>query len=218
MNRIKSKIKKAFIRKKPIVVMFHSIDLENDSCTISFSKFVSFVNFFIEEIKCGKIILTFDDGYECVYKKCFEFLYDNKVPFICFLVTDFINQPNYLSKQQVFEMLQSGLLTIGSHGKTHSLLNKLNFLNLQKEIVSSKAILEENFGITVSLFAYSHGIYNNKCIRTIKKAGYHYAFCATSTLSSYAFANRYKIPRFNVKQTTVDSVTEEIIFYEKKPI
>ena len=218
MKKIKLTIKKVLIGKKPLVIMLHSIDNPDDNCTISFDNFVSFVDCFEEEIKNKRIILTFDDGYESVYTKSFRYLLKKNLPFVCFLVTDYINKPNYLTEQQICEMLESGLFTIGSHGKTHIVLDKIETDDLESEIVQSKELLEKIFGIQVSLFAYSHGVFNKKCIQMIKKAGYRSAFAATSNLSDYLFFNNFKIPRYNLKDKTIYSIIHEISFYEKKSI
>ena len=218
MNKVKLAIKRVLIGKKPLVIMLHSIGNPNDSCAISFENFISFVNLFEEEIKNKTIILTFDDGFESVYTKCFRYFLKKRLPFICFLVVDFIDKPNYLTKQQIFEMLESGLLIIGSHGKTHMVLDKIETNDLQSEIVQSKKILEKIFDIQVPLFAYSHGVYNKKCIQMTKKAGYLSAFAATSNFSDYLFFNNFKIPRYNLKDKTIDSIIQEISYYEKKSI
>ena len=218
MNKIKLKFKKTLIGKKPIVIMLHSIDYLNDSCTISFDNFVSFIERFQEEIKNKKIIITFDDGFESVYTKCFKYLFERNLPFVCFLITDFIDKPHYLSKQQICEMLETGLLTIGSHGKTHLTLNKLDNANIKNEIVQSKKILEMTFGVPILLFAYSHGIFNKKSIQIIKKANYRFAYVATSNLSDFLFPGNYKIPRYNLKNETINNIVNEISFYEKKSV
>lgn len=218
MSKTKLMIKKILIGKRPIVIMLHSVDNDNDSCAISFENFISFVDCFKEEIKNKRIVLTFDDGFESVYTKCFKYLFKKKLPFVCFLVTDFIGKPNYLSEKQIFEMLKSGLLTIGSHGKTHVVLNKLKTSDLENEIIQSKKILEKVFGLPVSIFAYSHGFYDKKTIKMVKKAGYRFAYAATSNLSDYLLINKYKIPRYNLKEGTISFVREEIGFYEKKSI
>lgn len=218
MSKFKLRIKKRLIGKKSLVVMLHSIDESSDICTISFASFVSFIDFFEEEIKNNKIIITFDDGFESVYTKCFEYLLNKNLPFVCFLVVDFIDRPNYLTKQQICEMLKTGLLTIGSHGKTHAVLDKIKKQDIENEIVQSKFVLEKEFGVPVSLFAYSHGVFNKICVRAIKKAGYRFAYAATSNLSDYLFISNYKIPRFNLNEKTIASVKKEIGFYEKKSV
>lgn len=216
MNSIKLIIKKMLIGKRPIVIMLHSVDNPNDNCTVSFENFVSFINRFEYEIKNGRMVLTFDDGFESVYTKCFKLLLEKKLPFVCFLVSDFIDKPNYLTKQQVFEMLGTGLLTIGSHGKTHAILNKLEIKEMENEIAQSKKALEMTFGKSIFLFAYSHGIFNKKCIRMVKKTGYHFAYSATSNISNYLFFDHYKIPRYDLRDLTVNNIEDEIGFLCKK--
>jgi len=218
MKEIKIKIKKILMGKKPIVIMLHSVDYLNDSCTISFNNFTSFIDCFEKEIRNKKIVLTFDDGFESVYTKCFRYLRERNLPFVCFLVVDFIDKPNYLTKHQLHEMLETGLLTIGSHGMTHAILTKIGYSELKNEIVHSREELEKIFNIPVSLFAYSHGAFNKKCVRLVRKAGYRFAYSATSNLSDYVFFGKYRIPRYNLKNKTVNQVINEVGFYEEKSV
>ena len=218
MNKIRRIIKKILKGNKSNVIMLHSVDDLSDSCTISSVNFFKFVDCFLEKIQDGKIILTFDDGFESVYTKCFRYLLDRNIPFFCFVVSDFVDKPNYLSKQQIIEMLESGLLTIGSHGKTHSILNTISLDEAEKEIFQSKKDLEKIFGIRVSSFAYSHGVCDKNIVRLVKKAGYRFAYVATSNISDFIFSGNYRIPRYNLKEETVDGVIEELSTYEKKSV
>lgn len=198
--------------------MLHSIDNIADSCSLSFDNFVSFMKMFEAEIKSRKIVITFDDGYESVYTRCFPIFKEKQISFMCFVVPDFLNKKGYLSEPQLSEMLATGLLEIGSHGQTHKILNSLSAEEIKNEVCESKCFLEKTFGSPVSSFAYSHGIFNKTTIDLLKKVGYEFAFIASANLRDFLIINRYKIPRYNLKDDTFVDVVKEIGFYEKKSI
>ena len=192
------------------MVMMHSIEDQCDTCALSLNHFVEFVERFEKEIRKGKIVVTFDDGYESVYTKCFPLFLEKGLPFLCFLVSGFIGKPGFLSGTQVSEMLATGLLTIGSHGKNHTILCGLNAADAEVEIIQSKVELEAIFGVNISLFAYSHGFADRQAIKLLKKAGYRQAFVASSNLSNFVRCDRFRIPRFNLKEESFASVMAEI--------
>ena len=68
-----------------------------------------------------------------------------------------------LGIEQVKEMLESGLISIGCHTDTHSRLNKISdTTKLETEIVTSKSKLNEIFSVDVATFCYPNGFYSNK--------------------------------------------------------
>lgn len=61
---------------------------------------------------------------------------------------------------------------IGSHTITHALLTRVKPEVAQKEILKSKAILEDLYGMEVSKFCYPRGYANNEIRQMVKEAGY----------------------------------------------
>ena len=59
-----------------------------------------------------QVLLTFDDGYKGIYEQ-FEYFEKEKIPVKIFLVTNKINNANYLSDSQIKELASSGLVTFG---------------------------------------------------------------------------------------------------------
>jgi peptidoglycan/xylan/chitin deacetylase (PgdA/CDA1 family) len=192
------------------VLMIHHVG-SHERFSLSESNLVFFLQRYsdlirpISEIfKCKNersIFLTFDDGYEDVFNVAFPILNKYKVPFSCFLVKNFVGTKGYLSVDEVKTMQKSGLLTIGSHGETHSLLTSLSEAEIEHETLDSKQFLESVFSVTVQNFAYSHGLTNSTCIKSVKKNGYIAAFSASPD-KPFHLKNKFAMPRYDFSDDT----------------
>jgi peptidoglycan/xylan/chitin deacetylase (PgdA/CDA1 family) len=63
----------------------------------------------------------------------------------------------FLNWEQVREMAESGLVTFGSHGRSHSIMSRLPDDTLRDELTASKATIEREVGRPVRHFAYPNG-------------------------------------------------------------
>jgi len=83
---------------------------------------------------------------------------------------------------EIKEMLDSGLVTIGSHTSSHPILTTVSTEQLTHEIVDSKRMLESKLGVVVNCFAYPNGRlidFNQQAIDLLKISGYKFAFTTT---------------------------------------
>ncbi len=106
-----------------------------------------------------------------------------------------------LSLSEVREMLDSGLVTIGSHTKNHPCLIRTDIEDARDEIINSKNDLESRFNVKIEHFAFPNGDYNESHIEILRKAGYS---SAVSTISSpnTAETNPYELRRLGVSAET----------------
>ena len=65
------------------------------------------------------VVVTFDDGYESVYRHAYPVLKKYGLPATAFVYTDFLGGGDALTWPQLQEMLASGLVDIQSHSKSH---------------------------------------------------------------------------------------------------
>lgn len=102
----------------------------------------------------------------------------------------------FLTWQQINEMLQSGLLTIGNHTHTHANLSILSNNNISSEIETSNRIIQENTSIKVKHFCYPYGEINQTLVKTVKP------LFDTATTTFAGFINKHyfnhleQIPRY----------------------
>jgi len=88
-----------------------------------------------------------------------------------------------LKKEQLREMISSGLIEIGSHSRSHAILPRLSAVQKREEIMGSKKILEELCGAPVESFAYPNGDYDAECAALAREAGYTSALACGMKLS-----------------------------------
>ena len=141
------------------------------------------------------IALTFDDGYQDNYAEVFPILkkYGAKAtifPIINRFDRDWsinrnndrssaeLNAQSMLTHEQIKEMIASGLVEIGSHTLNHAKLHQLNGEAQEREICQSKRVIEQQYGITCSSFAYPFGYYDDRSVEWVRKCGYR---CAVTT-------------------------------------
>jgi len=91
-----------------------------------------------------------------------------------------------LSAEQIFEMLDSGLMEITGHGVSHTIMTKLNDEDLIDELSASKQELETTFGRPITCFCYPNGLegdFDDRTEQAIRNSGY------LSTLTSVEGSN-----------------------------
>jgi peptidoglycan/xylan/chitin deacetylase (PgdA/CDA1 family) len=160
------------------------------------------------------VVITFDDGY-ANQMTAFNLLeqYHMKATFYiidggpgsdwCIGAGRLYNDPSqpaggcgdaYLNWDQVRQLDQSGIITIGAHTIDHPDLPSETPDQQRMEIAGGKQQLEAQIGHSVSDFAYPYGDYDATTISIVQQAGFSTAVTtAAGTLQSAA--NRYTLPR-----------------------
>ncbi|WP_425307924.1 polysaccharide deacetylase family protein [Ammonicoccus fulvus] len=112
-------------------------------------------------------VITFDDGFEDVYRTAWPVLRDLGLPFTVYLASAYVSAPmkwegatakgasgEGLSWDQLGEMVESGLCTIGNHTHTHVRPEALTV----EELDTCTAAIEKNLGLTPRHFTYPWGV------------------------------------------------------------
>lgn len=113
-----------------------------------------------------------------------------------------------LSWEQITEMSNSGLVTIGGHTDSHPYLSALNSEQQDQEIARSKKIIEDKTKKPCKIFAYpfgDKGSYNTKTQKILKKNGFIAAF---TTLHGHfnLSKNSLKIKRVSIDDRDQDEI------------
>jgi len=141
------------------------------------------------------IIITFDDGYEDNLLAALPIMEKYHMRSTVFIVTGLVGTPEYLSWQQIADM-QASHTEIGSHTMSHIALGDSPPDLQRREIVESKAMLEEHIG-SVKFFAYPYGQFTPITQTILEEAGYLGA-CSGIAGLNHKDAHVYALRRINV--------------------
>jgi peptidoglycan/xylan/chitin deacetylase (PgdA/CDA1 family) len=110
----------------------------------------------------------------------------------------------FLSWQQVNELQASGLVTIGSHCRTHTPLTKLQSASVTEELQSSRRIIREHAGTDPLDMAYPNGDHDTSIAQAVAACGYRTAY---TTVRGHVdpTANAFTLRRINIAEQGTDS-------------
>ncbi len=118
------------------------------------------------------ILLTFDDGHWDLDTVVLPILEKYQVKATAYIISGFIGGSDFMTPQQLEDVIGSGLVEIGAHTVHHFALKGLPFSVATTEIAQSKADLENTYHIHVVSFAYPSGSFDEQAIQLVKQAGY----------------------------------------------
>ena len=113
------------------------------------------------------VVLTFDDGYDDMYRNAFPLLRERSLPFTVYLTTHPTESGEPLapgatavSWDQIREMRDSGLLTLGAHTHTHPDMRRVDEPTIEAELDRSDELIVERAGIAPRHFTYPWGYWS----------------------------------------------------------
>jgi peptidoglycan/xylan/chitin deacetylase (PgdA/CDA1 family) len=126
------------------------------------------------------VVITIDDGYVSVYQHAYPLLKKHHFPATVFVYTDFAGAGDALTWSQMKEMVDSGLIDVESHSKTHAnLAYRLPWESdgayrrrLDEELLVPKKLLRARLGNEVRIFAYPYGDANPVLVDRLGSADY----------------------------------------------
>lgn len=118
------------------------------------------------------VILTFDDGYEDFYTDVYPILKKYNVRAVSYVITGFLDQPNYMTSDQLREIASSNLVEIACHTAHHPNLKSMSDIDAEREIRGCFEDLVSEFGITPVSFAYPYGEYREELFPLVKNSGF----------------------------------------------
>lgn len=111
------------------------------------------------------VVVTFDDGTSDLAEVALPILARHQVPATVYLATRHVDEQlpwpadgQPLSWAGAREMVDSGLVTIGSHTHSHALLDRLSPDEAAAELDRSKGLIEDRLGVAATHFAYPKAV------------------------------------------------------------
>jgi peptidoglycan/xylan/chitin deacetylase (PgdA/CDA1 family) len=144
------------------------------------------------------VVLTFDDGYNSVYRNVVPVLKRLHWPGVLYLALGNTRNPDGVSRSQVTRMVHDDGWELGSHTINHLDLTTLGPAQLREETAGARDLIRRWFGQTPKDFCYPAGRYNATVIKALRRAGY-----LTSTTTDPGLAvpsERFTLKRIRVEE------------------
>jgi peptidoglycan/xylan/chitin deacetylase (PgdA/CDA1 family) len=164
------------------------------------------------------VVITFDDGFADFFLDALPVLNHYNFVATLYITTRFIGgtsrwlrreretERRMLTWDQIAEINAQGI-ECGAHTHTHPQLDLLPLFEARREIVRSKAILEDHLGHPIFSFAYPYGYHSFALQRIVKDAGYTSACAVKYEMGLVPPVNLFSLPRLLVHaDTTVNSL------------
>ena len=119
------------------------------------------------------VILTFDDGYDDNYTELFPLLQKYNAKATIFVIPKAIGTPHKMTAEQIYELSQSGLVSIQSHTYSHGNLSTMDEEKLIFEMEESQKYLAALTGQVPYAVCYPEG---TRSELSIEVAGRYYEY------------------------------------------
>ena len=119
------------------------------------------------------VILTFDDGYDDNYTELFPLLQKYNAKATIFVIPKAIGTPHKMTAEQIYELSQSGLVSIQSHTYSHGNLSTMDEETLVFEMEESQKYLAALTGQVPYAVCYPEG---TRSELSIEVAGRYYEY------------------------------------------
>lgn len=115
------------------------------------------------------VVLTFDDGYDDMYRLAYPLLRDAGLPFTLYLTTHPTESGEPLMPgggaepirwDQVAEMGSSNLMTLGAHTHRHPDLRHLDGPGIERDLDESNKLIANRLGVEPRHFCYPYGFWS----------------------------------------------------------
>jgi peptidoglycan/xylan/chitin deacetylase (PgdA/CDA1 family) len=127
-----------------------------------------------------RVVVTFDDAYRNFYTHAWPILKELEIPATLFVPVGFIEgdgEPPIdgheltgpMSWEELTEVSQSGLVSIGSHSWSHPDLRRLGTDEIDRELGASRETLQDRLGVEVESFCYPRGLWSVGTDRLVGK-------------------------------------------------
>ena len=156
----------------------------------------------------GGIVITFDDGCETDLIAAAPILTEAGFHATFYVTAGFVGRPGYMSAAQLHELSRSGF-EIGCHSMSHAYLNDLSPPELEMEIVTARAKLEEIIGGKVEHFSCPGGRFDRRVLALAKQAGYR-SVANSRVRANSASTDPYGLGRIAITRELDQSAFEQI--------
>lgn len=158
------------------------------------------------------ILLTFDDGHWDFETDVLPILEKYHVHATAYIISGFIGGSDFMTQQELQEVVNSNLVDVGAHTVTHISLAGEPLKTVQYQVDQSKTWLEKNYHIKVVSFAYPNGSFDQQAIQVVKADGFSTAVSTVPGIEQNQ-ANRFFLyrlrPGYRTGQTLLTWLSQD---------
>lgn len=163
-----------------------------------------------------RYFLTFDDGNISDFEIALPALEKRGLSATFFVLTGRVGWPGSLARCHISSLVKKGM-GIGSHGINHVAWDTLDTKSLSRELLESKAVLEDVCGLPVMRAGIPFGSYNARVLRVLRQCGYHVAFSSDGgRMSDTSFVRPRTSLRGDMGLAELDAVMTGLLPVHKK--
>lgn len=150
--------------------------------------------------------ISIDDAFLSVYTEAWPRLKKAGLPFTLFVATDPVDQGErgFMGWQQIAELAQSGMVTIGSQTASHLHMAASSAARNSVDLAKSNARFKAKLGFVPKLIAYPYGEYSLAVRAVVRAAGFGAGFGQHSGVL-HGKSDFYFLPRFAMNETYGDA-------------
>jgi peptidoglycan/xylan/chitin deacetylase (PgdA/CDA1 family) len=153
--------------------------------------------------------ITVDDGNESGFKNVLPLLQEHNFPASYFPIIGKIDRPGYMTWGQLKELHALGY-EIGSHGLSHDILTRLPVTAQIEELSSSRKILEDTIGTSITSFAFPYGRFDNDLLERAASSGYQRVYTTGLKINLIDTPN-YLLFRWNITNKTTPEMLRQVL-------
>ncbi len=148
------------------------------------------------------VVVTFDDGTADFLDEALPVLATHRLPATLYVATDFIERGRPfpadgapLTWSGLAEALSTGLVTVGSHTHTHSLLDRLSPSQVDAELDRSIGLIGERLGVAARHFAYPKALAGSPSAEAAVRGRFASAALAGTRPNPYGATDPHRLAR-----------------------
>ncbi len=148
------------------------------------------------------VVITFDDGYRTVYDHAFPIMKALGFKGIVCIYPSFYGSRLAMSWQELGHLIKEGW-SVECHSMTHANLAsrysdpQSEKAFLEKEIITSRNIIEKNLGNKVRFMVWPYGVYSDRTLALLQENGY------SGAMTVDGGANYKELSPFQVKRQVI---------------
>jgi peptidoglycan/xylan/chitin deacetylase (PgdA/CDA1 family) len=165
------------------------------------------------------VVITFDDGTADFVEEALPILVQHHAPATLYLATDFVERGRSfpgngtpLSWSALAEAVSTGLVTVGSHTHSHTLLDRLPADEVEGELDRSIDLIGERLGIDCRHFAYPKALAPTPAADRAVRARFASAALAGTRANRYGGTDLYRLARSPVQ------IDDGLAFFDRKVV